>query len=688
MPADVTRDPTDQPLETWKAIAAYLNRDARTVMRWEKQEDLPVHRLRHASRSSIYAYPSELDAWRANRRVAVETKPTFRLALRVPIVTAIVAIAALSLGDVQIAHMAPRQSGDRDRQLPWPTDASLASTAMMSPDGRYVSYIDMGDRELHVRDLREGRAWQVARIQQDGGFADDSLISHDGTRLVFDATNKDHSRPGLWILPVDATPSVEPRLVAGGQWITPRAWSADDREVVVTTDRRDKGTDIGVVTLEDGVLRARASVAFPGPGPHVSISPDGRFLAYDAQAVPDAPQRDVYVVPVPDGQVRAVLTGSSSDSVVGWAPDGRLIIMSDRAGSRGVGLWALPMTDGRPAGEPILLTADFHGDPLTLTATNQLFYEQGIHFDELLVTRVDLETGARLGPPESVARDGAALSLRPRWSPAGSMLYVTYRPTGPVLSIRHLTEATRREIPLNLSYLWTYDWSPDERWLVCRAIDLRGHNGIFLIDLTSAEVRLLAEWTETTDRIQRYLVPQFSTDGRSITYTKALGAGRAQYIERNLATGVERVLDDTTPSSSAQATQRRSPDGRTLLVVRGDAQSSTLVTYDLATKAAHDVFSVPRSSAFNFEDGVQWTPDSRALVANVRAAARNTRELWWIPVDGRAPHRIDLGVSTLIDSPVAIHPDGQHIAFVAGDPIPSKTGGPATEFRVLDLDGR
>ncbi len=51
-------------LESWKAIASYLNRSVRTVRRWEEREDLPVHRHRHAKGSSVFAYRSELDAWR------------------------------------------------------------------------------------------------------------------------------------------------------------------------------------------------------------------------------------------------------------------------------------------------------------------------------------------------------------------------------------------------------------------------------------------------------------------------------------------------------------------------------------------------------------------------------------------------------------------------------------------------
>lgn len=49
-------------LDSWKAIAAYLKRDTRTVRRWER-EGLPVHRHMHAKKASVYAYTSEIDRW-------------------------------------------------------------------------------------------------------------------------------------------------------------------------------------------------------------------------------------------------------------------------------------------------------------------------------------------------------------------------------------------------------------------------------------------------------------------------------------------------------------------------------------------------------------------------------------------------------------------------------------------------
>lgn len=54
-------------LDSWKAIAAYLKRDERTVRRWEK-EGLPVHRHMHVRKASVYAYASEIDRWWKSER--------------------------------------------------------------------------------------------------------------------------------------------------------------------------------------------------------------------------------------------------------------------------------------------------------------------------------------------------------------------------------------------------------------------------------------------------------------------------------------------------------------------------------------------------------------------------------------------------------------------------------------------
>src|ERR1700722_3215014 len=60
-------------LDSWKEIAVYLNREVRTVQRWEKTESLPIHRLPHDKRGSVFAFRGELDDWMAEReRLALD----------------------------------------------------------------------------------------------------------------------------------------------------------------------------------------------------------------------------------------------------------------------------------------------------------------------------------------------------------------------------------------------------------------------------------------------------------------------------------------------------------------------------------------------------------------------------------------------------------------------------------------
>jgi len=52
-------------LNGWKEIAQYLGRGIRTVQRWERELQLPVHRPRGADNSAVVALGDELDGWLA-----------------------------------------------------------------------------------------------------------------------------------------------------------------------------------------------------------------------------------------------------------------------------------------------------------------------------------------------------------------------------------------------------------------------------------------------------------------------------------------------------------------------------------------------------------------------------------------------------------------------------------------------
>ena len=60
----------DDRLDSWKEIAAYLERTVTTAKRWEKEEGLPVRRHVHSKQATVYASRSEIDTWRKNRSSA------------------------------------------------------------------------------------------------------------------------------------------------------------------------------------------------------------------------------------------------------------------------------------------------------------------------------------------------------------------------------------------------------------------------------------------------------------------------------------------------------------------------------------------------------------------------------------------------------------------------------------------
>ena len=68
-------------LDSWKDIAAYLQRDVSTVQRWEKREGMPVHRHVHEKQGTVYGFRSELDAWWHSRGLRLAQHETHKLGI-------------------------------------------------------------------------------------------------------------------------------------------------------------------------------------------------------------------------------------------------------------------------------------------------------------------------------------------------------------------------------------------------------------------------------------------------------------------------------------------------------------------------------------------------------------------------------------------------------------------------------
>src|SRR6476660_5668148 len=125
-------------LESWKEIGAYLQRDSTTARRWEKEEGLPVHRHSHKSRASVYAYPSEIDAWRAGRKVAAEPSPV-RTLWRWPAFALTMLLCLIMVGN-GVRPSAAQGTKQAARQV-WAGRVDEVNVqGSISADGRFLSF--------------------------------------------------------------------------------------------------------------------------------------------------------------------------------------------------------------------------------------------------------------------------------------------------------------------------------------------------------------------------------------------------------------------------------------------------------------------------------------------------------------------------------------------------------------------
>jgi len=62
-------------LTSWKEIAAYLNHDVRTCVRWEQRYGLPIHRLDRDSKGKVFAYKEQIDEWLTARAAGGTSRP-------------------------------------------------------------------------------------------------------------------------------------------------------------------------------------------------------------------------------------------------------------------------------------------------------------------------------------------------------------------------------------------------------------------------------------------------------------------------------------------------------------------------------------------------------------------------------------------------------------------------------------
>src|SRR5260370_5011389 len=226
--APSVRPPEDR-LNSWKEIAAYLNRDVTPVQRWEKREGMPVHRRLHDRMGLVYAFRADLDAWVRSRNVASAQEdednapaPSSRAPPRSAIWTSLTrwtfalplaaAGAALAIGASvwfqRTEYFWRNPIADARFQTVTEFDG-VEQAAAVSRDGHFVAFLSDRDGQMDVwvtqvgsgqfHNLTRGSAPGVANpLLRSLGF------SADGSFVTFWFRKQDSARAGeisVWAVP-------------------------------------------------------------------------------------------------------------------------------------------------------------------------------------------------------------------------------------------------------------------------------------------------------------------------------------------------------------------------------------------------------------------------------------------------------------------------------------------------------
>jgi len=293
-------------LDSWKAIAEYLDRDPTTVMRWAKERGLPVYVVPgegHRHRA-VYAYTSEIDGWLGklsdhgapasqndrHSRVAHPEKadaeelseraaprgagvsintgqtPVPRVASgRGRILWAVFLGSAFLIALAATAWLSVPPSEPRVLRFEQLTNDGLEKRLGLVTDGARVYFVEESGGSCVVAEIPTsgGNPVVIARVDRDSLVQD---ISPDRSELLL--VQEARVRPGpVWILPLLAG---SPRRLGAIQAFS-AAWSPDGAALAYTTDD-------GLYLSDGGGSNSRRIVAISGRLDGVHWSPDGRQL--------------------------------------------------------------------------------------------------------------------------------------------------------------------------------------------------------------------------------------------------------------------------------------------------------------------------------------------------------------------------------------------------------------------------
>jgi len=391
-------------LDSWKEIAAYLGRGVRTVQRWERDEGLPVHRLAHAERGSVFADPAELTAWWKRRQIAPAAKPP--------------PLAGDTITEPRLQRVTSTAAATF-----WPA---------LSSDARMVVY---------VSDAGQDGATPQVWLQQVGGSAvqltagmrecAEPTFSPDDTRVIFSAA-ADSSRHVYEIAALGGQPRVlkrearNGRYSPDGKWLVYLAVGSRDAVRLVSGDGKERVlattlVDVASATWSDD-SRHLLVVGHPGPSADLDcwIVPVDGGAPIDTGVLRQARQRDLVVISM----------------ATAWAGDS---IFFTAAGQQGINVWRQRLSQTFEAtGPPQLMTPGGESAYFPTVSRQRLGFV-GVHTDtNMWSVGIDPKTGKADSAPRRLTRGAGLVSHFTVSRDGNTLAYFAAGPGGATLHLRNL----------------------------------------------------------------------------------------------------------------------------------------------------------------------------------------------------------------------------------------------------------
>lgn len=588
-------------------------------------------------------------------------------------------LAALAAGLTVVSRTDPTV-----RRL-W-AEADADNSGAPTADGTALTYVDWSTGDLAVRDLTTGRNRRITRKGSwtaSTEFALSSAPSPDGKRVAYAwfGRNRDLQNGEVRLIGMDGSGERTVYSSTGTDYATPWEWTRDGTKILTSLHGKD-GTHKIALVGEDSSLKVLTTLAFGGPS-RVSLSPDGKVLAYDNSAFRESRQHDLFLFNLETGR-ESVVAHPATDLLAGWTPDGKNIVFSsDRTGN--LSLWMLAITNGVAAQEPQLLRRDAESTmyPLALTHNGALYYSADASPTDIWVADIDSVTGRAVGQPARLSDRYVGENRSAAWSPDGkSIVYISKRQPGPTLSSRVLVTRTvpdggERIVPTTLSLQGgsVPRFGPDNRSIIVTGSDRAGKGGLYRIDAETGSATLIFAPSGSSGQIAGVV-----DSGRAVIYLhRNFQTGEKKFVRHTLADSQMTVLHSYTDNKRNVWAPSLSADGTSLAYAEILMDSvGTSSTYGSSIKVLSVGGGEPREvmrAAGNFElRNVSWSPDGKHIYFTRNpftsdgqggmVSDRDKEPIMRVSADGGRAEETGIFADEI--QAIRFSPDGKRMTYTAG----------------------